>query len=101
MTSRYDQRPFLKLLESYVLQALGALTEADQAELEAMTPKLRETFGRTGTWLEIVAAEMRFPVDCPATIRMNWEANRKRAADRGLHLNPQQFAQFLADKWSS
>jgi hypothetical protein len=101
MTSRYDQRPFLRLLESYVLHALGALTEADRADLDAMTPKLQETFGRTGTWLEIVAAEMHFPVDCPATILLNWEANKKRASERGLRLHPQQFAQFLADKWSS
>ena len=101
MTSRHEGRPFLRLLECYVLHALGVLTEADQVQLAAMTPKLQETFGRTGTWLEIVAAEMHFPADCPATIVRNWEENRKRASERGLQLNPQQFAQFLADKWSS
>ncbi len=101
MTSRFEGRPFLRLLECYVLHALGSLTEPDQARLEAMTPKLQETFKRKGTWLEIVAAEMHFPADCPETIVRNWEANKKRASEQDLQLNPQQFAQFLADKWSS
>ena len=101
MTSRYEGRPFLRLLESYVLCALDSLTEPDRAQLEAMTPELQETFQRKGTWQEIVAAEMHFPADCPATIARNWEENKKRASEKGLQLKPQQFAQFLADKWSS
>lgn len=101
MTSRYEGRPFLRLLESFVLDALGCLTEPEQARLEALTPNLKETFKRSGTWREIVAAEMSFPADCPATIVRNWEENKKRASEQGLQLNPQQFARFLADKWSS
>ena len=101
MTSRYEGRPFLRLLECYVLWALSSLSESDRARLEAMTPKLRAPYKRLGTWQEIVAAKMDFPADCAAAIVRNLEDNKKRAAVQGVQLDPQQFAQFMADQWSS
>jgi hypothetical protein len=41
MQQRYAGRPFLRLLECYVLWAAGVLPAADEQRLEAMTPKLR------------------------------------------------------------
>ena len=37
---RYAGKPFLRLLECYVLAAIGELSDEQQATLRAMEPKL-------------------------------------------------------------
>lgn len=95
--ARYQGRPFLRLLECYVLWAVGQL-DARQAEvLERMTPKLRQTYRTGGSWQEIVAAEMGFPDSLPEALRSMWARNQQIARDDGTELEPEQFARMVAD----
>jgi hypothetical protein len=96
--ARYEGRPFLRLLECYVLWAVGQLDPRQAEVLERMTPKLRETYGTNGTWQEIVAAEMEFPDSLPEALRSMWARNQEIARDNGTLLEPEQFARMVADE---
>ena len=95
---RYAGKPFLRLLECYVLWAADELTAEDDRKLLAMTPKLREVYKRQGTWQEIVAGEMEFPSDLPQHIRAVWLENRIRAENSDLDLLPEDFARRFVDQ---
>lgn len=98
MTSRYVGKPFLRLLECYVLDAMGAL-HADQAEvLRLMEPKLGETYGMKGTWQQIVSAQMSLPDVLPGKIRVLWESQLETATARGSTINPGEFATAFVDQ---
>jgi hypothetical protein len=90
---RYDGKPFLKLLECYVLWVIGELPTENDQTLLAMTPKLREVYGRDGSWQDIVAGEMDFPANTPEHIKGLWVANLQRAQS----LNAVAFAQSVVD----
>ncbi|AKM09192.1 hypothetical protein [Croceicoccus naphthovorans] len=78
MSDRYAGKPFLRLVDSYVLDAIGALDTANRDWLTAMEPNLRHTYGRDGAWQDIVAAEMRFPDGMAGSIREVWDKGRVR-----------------------
>ncbi len=58
---RYAGKPFLRLLECYVLFAIGQLDEHQQETLQHMEPKLADVYNLSGTWLDIVSSQMAFP----------------------------------------
>ncbi|MFB0613162.1 hypothetical protein [Aurantiacibacter poecillastricola] len=76
MTDRYEGKPFLRLLDSYVLAAIGHLDEANARWLVEAEPYFRSTFGATGSWQEIVAARMQFPEGMEEAIREVWAKGR-------------------------
>jgi hypothetical protein len=94
---RYDGKPFLRLLECYVLWAVDELTPEDEQKLLAMTPKLRDVYRRQGSWQEIIAAEMEFPADLPQHIEALWIENKQRAKDSGVELPAEDFARMFVD----
>jgi hypothetical protein len=85
------------LLECYVLDAIGQLHEEHRQALERMVPKLSKTFGKSGTWLEIIAAEMEFPASLPEKIRKNWEGFLAAAYKQGAAVDPEEYAQRFVD----
>ena len=98
MTDRYAGKPFLKLLDCYVLDAIGALDEASQAMMVATEPKLREIYQRSGTWQEIVEAEMKFHETLPDEIHRVWEKGRPAfVAEHGTEPDPLIFTWTLVD----
>ncbi len=98
MTSRYVGKPFLRLLECYVLNAIGKL-EADQVEaLRRMEPKLGETYGMKGTWQQIVSAQMALPESLSGKIRTLWEGQLDIATTRGFAITPNEFAMAFVDQ---
>lgn len=98
MTSRYVGKPFLRLLECYVLDAIGKL-QADQAEvLRLMEPKLGETYGTKGTWQQIVSAQMSLPDALPGKIRALWDRQLETATARGSTIDPSEFATAFVDQ---
>ncbi len=98
MNRRYVGKPFLRLLECYVLDAIGEL-EADQAEvLRRMEPKLGETYGMKGTWQQIVSAQMALPESLPSKIRVLWERQLEMATARGAAITPGEFATVFVDQ---
>jgi len=97
-SSRYVGKPLLRLLESYVLWAIGELPTKDQDTLEKIRPKLQDLYQRTGTWQDIVASVMALPHDMPELIRESWAENTLLAARTGTALDPGRFAQMFVDE---
>lgn len=98
MTSRYEGKPFLRLLDNYFLDAIGMLDEETEEWLKASEPHFRATYGETGGWREIVEARMRFPAGMPGAIREIWEKGRPRyIAEIGVEPNPIEFIQKFID----
>ncbi len=95
--SRYAGKPFLRILECYILKSIDALPEPDAKKLEDMTPKLRELYGHAGEWWEIVAAKMDFPTDMPDKIQEIWKRNQILANSNKEDLHPEHFAQMFVD----
>ena len=61
VSERYHGKPFLRLLECYVLRAIGELSEDDESNLNSMLPKLREIYRVNGAWYEIVCVSDGVP----------------------------------------
>lgn len=99
MSDRYEGKPFLRLVDSYVLDAIGALDDANQDWLKAMEPNLRHTYRMNGTWQEIVAEQMKFPDGLPATIREIWEKGSLKFRELSdEEPDPVQFTHEFVDK---
>ena len=99
MSARYAGKPFLKLLDCYVLDAIGYLDLDLQAELKAIEPQLHILFGGTGGWRETVEARMNFPEGIAGAIRELWEKGRpKFVAAEGHEPDPHEFVRAFVDK---
>ena len=94
---RYAGKPLLRLLELYVIWALGQLSDEDSARLLAMAPKLTDTFGGDGTWQDALATSMHMPGNMPDLIRDMWAKNQGIATANGVELRPQEFAEMFVD----
>lgn len=67
---RYDGQPLLRLLDVYVLWAIGELSQESEEGLKRMAPKLQSLFGGDGQWHDAVAQSMHMPEGMPAAIRI-------------------------------
>lgn len=94
---RYDGKPLLRLLELYVLNAVGELSQSEEQALERMAPKLKEIYGGNGEWHEAIAASVHMPPDMPISIRNMWAKNLEIARSNGVTLAPQAFAEMVVD----
>ena len=97
-SSRYDGKPFLRMLELYALWAIGELPQADQDILNTMGPKLQSMYGGGGEWHDAIAAAMHMPAEMPAAIRDMWVRNLEIARANGVTLPPQKFAEMFVDE---
>ena len=95
---RYDGKPLLRLLELYVLRAIGELPEQERQTLEKMAPKLKAIYGGNGEWHEAIAAAVHMPADMPTAIRDVWAKNLEVARANGVILHPQMFAEIFVDE---
>lgn len=99
MSDRYAGKPFLELLDAYVLDAIGQLDAARDAELTANEARYRAMFGGTGDWRAQVVQRMQFPDGMAGAIRELWEkGSAKFAAAQGYQPDPREFAQTFVDK---
>jgi hypothetical protein len=92
---RYAGKPFLKLVDSFVLKSIGCLDPAQESLLEQMAPKLQATFHRSGSWEDIVMAELHFQPEIRASIQNLWQKNQAIARQRGTELSPMQFVEMF------
>lgn len=98
MSDRYAGKPFLKLLESYVLDAIGHLDPMAEASLRTLEPHYRGMFGGTGGWREIVAARMQFPAGMPGAIREVWQSGAVKFREaNGREPDPVEFTRIFVD----
>jgi hypothetical protein len=94
---RYDGKPFLRLLDCYVLSSIGHLDVDEEHALNLMAPKLSEALGLSGSWFEMVATQMEFPDHLPSKIKEIWEAGKAQAEDQGLLVDPGEFTRQFVD----
>lgn len=98
ITSRYDGKPFLRLLDCYVMDAIGVLDPEDDAMLKKAEPKFHTMFGLSGSWREIVVARMNFPPGMKGAVKELWEKGRpKFIAQHGFEPNPWDFTVHFID----
>lgn len=96
--SRYDGKPLLRLLELYVLKAIGELPAIDENTLENIAPQLQSIYGGGGDWFGAVANAVQMTSDTPAIICQMWASNLKIAKATGTTLSPQEFAEMFVDE---
>lgn len=91
--------PFVRILELYVLKAVGALEKEDEQAMKALTPELQEIYGMSQGWLRIVENVMEFPREAPEEIRSLWLERKEEVAQKeGRRLKPEEFAREFADQ---
>jgi hypothetical protein len=89
---RYDGKSLLRLIELYVLKAIGELSQDREDNLNAMAPKLKATFGGGGQWHEAVERAVGMEVEAAQDMRDMWVRNQEVARANGLTLTPEEFA---------
>ena len=94
---RYIGKPFLRLLECYILRAIGELSADEEIKLEAMTSELQKVYNSDGSWHEIVAETMAIPESVAIQIGGIWKKNCELAKQNGEILLPQDFAEMFVD----
>lgn len=92
---RYAGKPFLKLVDSFVLKSIGHLDVSQEQLLAQLTPKLQATFGSSGSWEEMVISQLAFPPDIREKIKDLWEKNQDIAKQNNAVLSPMQFAEMF------
>lgn len=95
---RYSGKPFLRVLECYVLRAIGHLDAKQEEALKSMEPKLEKLYGIQGSWVEIVSSQMDFPGSFPGQVADIWEKGLRQAKQRGLDVDPNAFAMAFVDE---
>ncbi len=95
--TRYEGRPFLRLLDCYVMRAIGQLDDVQAEALRAIEPKLAELYGGDGVWHEVVASQMDFPDDIEANIAHVWIAARMKAEELGVEIDAARFTREFVD----
>lgn len=95
--SRYDGKPFLRLIDCYVLSSMGHLSEQQEYTLNMMAPKLSEALGLSGSWFEMVETQMEFPPSLPLKIKQIWEDGKAKAEALGYTADPGEFARQFVD----
>jgi hypothetical protein len=96
--NRYEGKPLVRLLECYVLAAIDQLDDEQRDALQRMAPKLAAVYRRPGTWSEIIRDEMGFPESLPTKIREIWEHNLAMLRERGVAVDPNEFAMAFVDQ---
>jgi len=95
--SRYEGKPFLKLIDCYVLSSIGHLDAQQEYTLNMMAPKLSAALGISGSWFEMVETQMEFPPNLPLKIKQIWEDGKAKAEASGYTVDPELFAREFVD----
>ena len=96
-TDRYSGKPLLRLLELYVLWAIEELPADEEEELVAMAPKLRQIYGASGDWHDVVAFAVHLPQNTRSEIQQMWARNLQIARHNDVAVTPQDFAEMFVD----
>lgn len=91
MSDRYHNNPLLRLLDCYILDAIGQLPAEQAKTLDKLEPRFQETFGESGTWREIVEAQMGFSKVAAQEMRAFWEGYLQQAKHQGVPVGPNEF----------
>ncbi|MPS29672.1 MAG: hypothetical protein E2576_07250 [Alcaligenaceae bacterium] len=95
--SRYVGKPLLRLVECYVLWAIGELPEKESLSLLNMTPKLQALYETDGQWQDIMAGIIGSTGDMPGQLKALWRKNKEIARSNHVVLTPQEFTEMVVD----
>ncbi|MDA8016722.1 MAG: hypothetical protein MPN21_04665 [Thermoanaerobaculia bacterium] len=95
--TRYQGKPFLRLLELYVLWAIDALDASHENEIRSLSTELQKVYGRPGAWHEIIEAQMDFPQGMADELLKMWSENKRIAEDKAIHLIAQEWVEQVVD----
>lgn len=90
--SENSRQILVRMLECYVLWAIGRLSADDESRLEAACPKLRAVFHAEGNWQDVLRVAMRWERDPAAEIVAIWKKNEDWARQWGEVIDPDDFA---------
>lgn len=98
LESRYAQKPELRFLDAYVLDALGVLDDTTADQLVELAPQLAQTFDvEPGPWQRVVELAFKLAPTARETIGNEWAYQLNEALSGGARLNEVDFAHALAD----
>lgn len=98
MSGRYVGRPWTRVLDAFVLDAIGQLDEQTATGLQAMAPKLRATFGMsTGSWQDVVRAQMDIDAGFEQWIRDSYAQQLTFDDERGQPHDAVAWAHAVSD----
>jgi hypothetical protein len=95
---RYTGKPFLRLLDSYVLDAIGQLSAQQRAGLEQVQGKLQAVYKTTGAWQDIVRQQLDLPLSFPLSVQKVWKGYLDAAHSQGISVSPGEFVQRFVDE---
>lgn len=98
MSSRYDGKPFLRLLESYVLDAIGQLPDEQRVGLAMLEPKLQQVYSMPGDWRQIVAVQMDLPASFADDVQRIWFGFLDSAKAQGIPVQPTAFVERIVSE---
>lgn len=98
LTQRYAGKPLLRLLEAYVLDALGALDERSARANEQMAPKIIAALNvPASTWQQAIELSMEMPPDSVHALRLKWEQYVREALAAGITPDVLAWTQKMVD----
>ncbi|ANU08375.1 hypothetical protein [Paraurantiacibacter namhicola] len=98
MSERYQGKPFLELVDSYVLDSIGHLNPEQDKALTAREAEFRDLFGEEGNWRQITERRMRFPDGMSQAICEVWTSGRARFVEaNGTEPDPLEFTRHFVD----
>jgi hypothetical protein len=90
---RYKDKPFLLMLEAYVLDAIGELP----GSMEQLTRTVSGKFFGGGDWRKRLREEVGLDKSLNDQLKQLWKENVQIAKQKGHELAPQDFAQALVE----
>jgi hypothetical protein len=90
---RYKDKPFLLMLEAYVLDAIGQLP----SHMESLTKTVSGKFFGAGDWRKRLREEVGLDKSLNAQLQQLWKENVQIAKEKGVELAPTDFAQALVE----
>lgn len=98
LEARYSGHPMVKILDSYVLDAIGALDDETRKCLVEMTPMLAVSLGvPEDTWQRMVEEVASLSPDSRETLRSAWEERVRTDRATGRTSNVLAFAMAVVD----
>ncbi|MDP9989989.1 hypothetical protein J2W28_000631 [Variovorax boronicumulans] len=96
--NRYEGKPFLRFIDCFVLDVIDQLDISQRQGIELMHPTLAKALGRSGTWQEMVSAEMDFPESLSGQIKEIWKNYLNQAKQQGVSVSPEEFVVQFVDQ---
>lgn len=95
---RYEGKPFLRLVDGYILWLIGPLDPAFDSSMQQTLPALNATFGlHAESWHEVVRIQMDFTPEDDAMITSRWQEQVGRDLAEGRQPDPVAWAYMVAD----